>query len=72
MDPGASGFIHYRHDPRNEATLSHNTILSLHEDRRGNLWIGTNAGLNVLETPRDAFPASNTIRPIPTASVMTM
>ena len=24
MDPGASGFIHYRHDPRNEATLSNN------------------------------------------------
>ena len=27
MDPGASGFIHYRHDPRNEATLSNNRSL---------------------------------------------
>ena len=47
--PGANGFIHYRHDPRNEATLSNNGSFPLHEDRRGNLWIGTNEGLNVLE-----------------------
>ena len=49
MDPSTGGFIHYRHDPRDDATLSDSGVLALHEDRRGNLWIGTVAGLNVLE-----------------------
>ena len=49
MDPSTGGFIHYRHDPRDDATLSNSAVLALHEDRRGNLWIGTGAGLNVLE-----------------------
>lgn len=26
--------------------LSHNRVLSLHEDREGNIWVGTNAGLD--------------------------
>jgi len=37
-------FIHYRHDPNNSASLSHNKIYTMCEDRAGALWIGTIGG----------------------------
>ena len=39
-------FIHYRHDPKDNTSLTHNTILSIYEDRAQTLWIGTQQGLN--------------------------
>ncbi|MCP5045523.1 MAG: hypothetical protein GY940_00005, partial [bacterium] len=32
-----------------KAGLSHNNIMSIHEDRMGNLWVGTAAGLDLLK-----------------------
>jgi two-component system sensor histidine kinase ChiS len=34
-------FIHYKHDPFDTTTLSHNHINTLYEDKAGNLWVGT-------------------------------
>ncbi|HLE57668.1 MAG TPA: ATP-binding protein, partial [Rhodothermia bacterium] len=40
MDPDQPGkFVHYRHDPENPATLSHNTVRDIMEDQAGFLWI---------------------------------
>lgn len=39
-----AGFDVFRHDPANPNSLSHDRILSLGEDRQGNLWIGTFGG----------------------------
>lgn len=36
----------YRNDPEDAASLSYNDVRTLFEDHYGNLWIGTNAGLN--------------------------
>lgn len=41
-------FLHYKNNPDNPNSLSHNAILSIYEDRSGGLWIGTEDGLNKL------------------------
>ena len=41
LDPATGSFIHYRHDARDEGSLSSNTVLTIFEDRQGNLWVGT-------------------------------
>lgn len=45
----------YLHDPRNPRSISSNTILCLHCDRRGRLWIGTDSGLNRYDPTVDSF-----------------
>ena len=48
-DPDKIEFINFRHRPRNTNSISSGAVLSLLEDRNGNLWIGTeNGGLNML------------------------
>lgn len=36
--------VSHQHDPENPATLSHDSVLSLHQDADGVLWIGTYGG----------------------------
>src|SRR4051812_25156877 len=63
-----TNFTIYRHRPGDSTSLQANEILSLHEDKAGNLWIGTSGGsLSLYDRKTDAFvnfPAnrdSNTI-----------
>ena len=43
-------FAHYRHDPDDAYSLSHNNVLDLYTDEAGTLWVGTGAGgLNRLD-----------------------
>jgi GAF domain-containing protein/ligand-binding sensor domain-containing protein/two-component sensor histidine kinase len=50
------GFVVYKHNPEDPNTLSGDFIWSLHEDRSGALWIGTNgAGLNKLDLGTGRF-----------------
>ncbi|TMM53385.1 response regulator [Maribacter algarum] len=49
--PGKEGqedtFIPYQHNPKDPNSLSHNSVFSIHEDKKGNYWIGTfGGGLN--------------------------
>ncbi|GAB3903983.1 sensor histidine kinase [Larkinella knui] len=37
---------HYKHNPFDSTTLSHDQIMSLYEDARGKIWVGTVNGLN--------------------------
>ncbi len=46
---GAGRFVHYRHNPEDPESLTSDWILSLHEDRSGRFWVGTDKGLNRLE-----------------------
>ncbi len=48
-------FKRYQHDPSNSHSISDNTIRSICEDSKGNLWIGTNKGLNKLMPLQDGF-----------------
>ncbi|MCP4728293.1 MAG: hypothetical protein GY863_24870, partial [bacterium] len=42
--PESGDFIHFRNDPLNKNSLSDNRIYSIHKDKIGTLWIGTNGG----------------------------
>ncbi len=46
---------HYLHDPAKPASLSSNEVLSLLEDRSGEIWIGTGKGLSRYEVLHDRF-----------------
>ena len=43
-------FIHYNHDPLDPNSLTSNLIYSLYFDENNNLWIGTDKGLNLMDT----------------------
>ena len=64
LDPAGRGgmsmteqrFKHYTHDPGNPGSLGNNYILSLFEDRLGQLWIGTSdAGLDQYDRNSGVF-----------------
>jgi PAS domain S-box-containing protein len=52
FDENAAGeaiFTHYQNDPEDPSSLSHNQVVSIHQDRSGTLWVGTfGGGLNQL------------------------
>ena len=51
-------FTVYRHKAGDPASLGANEILSLHEDKAGNLWVGTSGGsLSLYDRKKDAFSA---------------
>ncbi|MGH7493795.1 MAG: sensor histidine kinase [bacterium] len=45
-DRESGKFSIYKHEPQNPASLSHDRIYTLCEDRTGNLWAGSMVGLN--------------------------
>jgi signal transduction histidine kinase/ligand-binding sensor domain-containing protein/DNA-binding response OmpR family regulator len=51
-----TGFTVYRSKPGDSSSLQANEILSLHEDKKGNLWIGTSGGsLSLYDRRQDCF-----------------
>ena len=45
----------YKHKVKGVNVLNSNIILDIHEDRNGNIWIGTDAGLNLYNEDIDGF-----------------
>ncbi|WP_069660988.1 hybrid sensor histidine kinase/response regulator transcription factor [Arcticibacter eurypsychrophilus] len=45
----------YRHSPGDSSSIPSNDVLDLHEDKKGNLWIGTTAGLVLYNRKMDSF-----------------
>jgi signal transduction histidine kinase/ligand-binding sensor domain-containing protein/DNA-binding response OmpR family regulator len=51
-----TNFTVYRNLPDDTSSLRANEVLALHEDRKGDLWIGTSGGgLSIYNRTRDAF-----------------
>ncbi len=48
-------FSHLRHDPGDPTSLSDDFIRALYEDRAGNLWVGTQRGLNRIDAATRAL-----------------
>jgi signal transduction histidine kinase/ligand-binding sensor domain-containing protein/CheY-like chemotaxis protein/AraC-like DNA-binding protein len=48
-------FTVYRHKENDTASIGANSILAMHEDPSGNLWVGTNASLSLYNRKRDCF-----------------
>ena len=56
FDPETGHFIHYRHDPRNPASLGSNSVRAVFEDRTGALWVGTlDAGVDRMTDMNGTF-----------------
>lgn len=46
----------YQHDPQDSTSISGSSITALHEDSRGNIWIGiSGSGLNMYDREKDSF-----------------
>ena len=45
----------FRHDNNNPASISNDEILTITEDRKGRLWVGTEDGLNVFDYETESF-----------------
>ena len=58
-------FTHYRNDPKDEQSLSDDSVFSIQRDAQGRLWVGTlNGGLNQLDENTGAFqhyPPNDTV-----------
>jgi signal transduction histidine kinase/ligand-binding sensor domain-containing protein len=55
-DGEVARFTHYRNDPDDPSSLSHNDLLDIYEDKTGGLWIGTDGGgLNRFDRRTEQF-----------------
>lgn len=48
-------FVVYRNRPNDDRSLSSNIIWDIHEDRKGNLWIATDMGINLFNRDLGSF-----------------
>ncbi|MCP4214132.1 MAG: hypothetical protein GY765_05725, partial [bacterium] len=48
-------FSHYRNDPTDPHSLSHDFVTSVIEDKNGDIWVGTDNGLNRLDKKTGRF-----------------
>jgi len=55
FDPESKSFIHFTHDSTTEWTISNDTVSALLIDHLGNVWVGTNGGLNLLDQKTRQF-----------------
>ena len=55
LDRQTLRFRHYRNQPAQSGSLSHDDILSLYVDRAGTLWVGTAVGLDRYDPAGDSF-----------------
>jgi len=52
FDPGTKQVTSYRHNPESPLSLSSDKVNAIWEDRQGQLWIGSEDGLNLLDRNR--------------------
>ena len=55
FDPATGQFTMYQHDRDRPGTLSNNRVNSIHFDRSGTMWIGTQDGLNIFDVMTGRF-----------------
>ncbi len=56
FDKRKESFTHYKHDPQSSNTLSHDIVVSIHDDGQGTLWIATyGGGLNRFDKKNETF-----------------
>ncbi|MCJ8163285.1 response regulator [Pontibacter sp. E15-1] len=53
---------HFKYSPRDDSSLSSNIIRSIAEDRQGNIWIGTDRGINKISRTERPKASPNFIR----------
>ncbi len=48
-------FEHFRNNPADRGTISGDVVYSICEDQKGRIWVGTNTGLNLMNTEEGSF-----------------
>lgn len=59
IDLDKGSMTHFQHDPGNSRSLSSDRIWALHEDLHGDLWVGTEVGLDRLDVTQRRFTHIN-------------
>jgi signal transduction histidine kinase/CheY-like chemotaxis protein/streptogramin lyase len=54
-DWGGKEFVQYAHDPNDPRSIASNLVFSLYEDTGGNLWVGTDNGLDLFDREHKRF-----------------
>ena len=54
-DPSSNTFTHFKHDNKNNYSLSNDTVFALLADHNGDVWIGTFGGLDKLDKKTGRF-----------------
>lgn len=62
MDPKDNSVKIYKHNNKDQKSISSNTIRTIEEDKYGNLWIGTSYGLNKLDKKTETFTNYNSTK----------
>ncbi|MDP3444854.1 MAG: two-component regulator propeller domain-containing protein, partial [Ignavibacteria bacterium] len=60
FDPETNHFTTYRSNPNDASSLSSDAIYVVNEDLNGNIWVGTNNGLNKLDINGEKFEVYHT------------
>jgi len=55
FSPHSGIFTRYSHDPDNPRSINNNNVICMYEDSSGNIWAGTDAGLNLLDQTTGNF-----------------
>ena len=55
LNPKSGMVKQFVHDPLNSKSLSNNWVTSIYQDKQGNLWIGTNSGLDKFDFAKQTF-----------------
>ena len=50
---------HFRHDPKKKTSLGSDWVLAMHEDSKGNLWVGSTQGISRYKGPGNLFEHFN-------------
>jgi ligand-binding sensor domain-containing protein/signal transduction histidine kinase len=64
-NPASGRFTHFRHDLADPGSLRHSRVYHVFASARGDLWVGTAAGLHRLERPGGKDAGRVVFRPVP-------
>lgn len=54
-DPVTTQLINYKSEPAKPNSLPGNSVASIYKDRKGNMWVGTNAGISIFNEAAGLF-----------------
>jgi signal transduction histidine kinase/ligand-binding sensor domain-containing protein len=70
FDPETNHFKSYRYDPNDPGSLSSDAVFCVNEDLSGNIWVGTNNGLNKLDLNEEKFEVFHDADGLPNPNII--
>jgi signal transduction histidine kinase/ligand-binding sensor domain-containing protein len=66
IDPATNQVKHYGHDPDNNNSISHNSILDILQDSQGMIWLATQEGITKFDPRTETFTRFTEVDGLPT------